>query len=142
MMDVTEGLTEKMTSEQRPDKNLKGQGGVEGDRIRSEDGVVGWGQTREANAWPLAPAWRKMGRTEQRTEKIRFPFLKDHSGAFLVAQTVKRLPAMWETRVQSLCWEDPLEKEMATHSSILAWKISWMEPGRLQSMGLYRVGHD
>lgn len=47
-----EGLTEKMTSEQRPDKNLKGQGGVEGDRIRSEDGVVGWGQTREANAWP------------------------------------------------------------------------------------------
>ena len=56
---------------------------------------------------------------------------------------VKRLPTMWETRVQSLGQEDLLEKEMATHSSILAWKIPWMEePGRLQSMGLQRVGHD
>ena len=54
----------------------------------------------------------------------------------LVAQTVKRLPTMWETRVQSLCREDLVEKEMATHSSVLAWKIPWMEePGRLQSMG-------
>ena len=61
----------------------------------------------------------------------------------LVAQTVKRLPAMPETRVQSLGWEDPLEKEMATHSSTLAWKIPWMEePGRLQSMGSQRVGHN
>ena len=57
-------------------------------------------------------------------------------GASLVAQTVKRLPAMRETRVQFLGREDPLEKEMATHSSILAWKIPWTEePGRLQSMG-------
>ena len=56
---------------------------------------------------------------------------------------VKRLPAMRETRVQSLGWEDPLEKEMAAHSSILAWKIPWTEePGRLQSTGLQRVGHD
>ena len=56
---------------------------------------------------------------------------------------VKRLPTMQETRVQSLGWEDLLEKEMATHSSILAWKIPWMEePGRLQSMGSQRVGHD
>ena len=62
--------------------------------------------------------------------------------ASLVAQTVKRLPAMRETQVRSLDQEDPLEKEMATHSSILAWKISWMEPGRLQSMGSQRVGHD
>ena len=54
----------------------------------------------------------------------------------LVAQTVKRLPTMWETWVQSLGREDLLEKKMATHSSILAWKIPWMEkPGRLQSMG-------
>ena len=54
----------------------------------------------------------------------------------LVAQTVKRLPTMWETRVRSLGWEDPLEKEMATHSSSLAWKILWTEePGSLQSMG-------
>ena len=63
--------------------------------------------------------------------------------ASLVAQTVKRLPTMWETRVRSLGWEDPLEKEMATHSSTLAWKIPWTEePGRLQSMGSQRVGHD
>ena len=59
-----------------------------------------------------------------------------------MAQMVKRLPAMWETQVQSLGRDDPLEKETATHSSILAWKIPWMEePGRLQSMGLQRVGH-
>ena len=63
--------------------------------------------------------------------------------ASLVAQMVKRLPTMQETQVQFLGWEDPLEKEMATHSSILAWKISWMEePGRLQSMGSQRVRHD
>ena len=56
---------------------------------------------------------------------------------------VKRLSAVQETLVQSLGWEDPLEKEMATHSSILAWKILWMEePSRLQSMGSQRVRHD
>ena len=56
---------------------------------------------------------------------------------------VKRLPAMRKTQVRSLSQEDPLEKEMATHSSILAWKIPWTEePGRLQSMGLHRAGHD
>ena len=61
----------------------------------------------------------------------------------LVAQTVKHLPTVRETWVRSLGQEDPLEKEMATHSSILAWKISWMEePGRLQSMGSQRVGHN
>ena len=59
-----------------------------------------------------------------------------------MAQMVKRLSAMQETWVRSLGWEDPLEKEMAAHSSTLAWKITWMEePGRLQSMGLQRVGH-
>ena len=62
---------------------------------------------------------------------------------FLVAQMVKRLPTMQETRVRLLGREDPLEKEMATHSSILAWRFSWMEePGGLQSMGSKRVGHD
>ena len=62
---------------------------------------------------------------------------------YLVAQMVKHLPAMWETQVQFLGWEDPLEKEMAIHASSLAWKIPWTEePGRLQSMGLQRVGHD
>ena len=61
----------------------------------------------------------------------------------VVAQTVKHLPTMRETQDQSLGWEDPLEKEMTTHSSILAWKIPWTEePGRLQSMGSQRVGHD
>ena len=56
---------------------------------------------------------------------------------------VKRLPAMQETGVQSLGWDDLLEKEMATHSSILAWRIPWTEEhGRLQSMGSQRVGHD
>ena len=60
-----------------------------------------------------------------------------------MAQTVKNLPAMWETRVRSLGQEDPLQKEMATHSSILAWRIPWMEkPGGLQSVGPQRVGHD
>ena len=81
--------------------------------------------------------------------------------ASLVAQRLKCLPAMWETWVRSLGGEDPLEKEMATHSSILAWRIPWMEkamaphsstlewkiqwmeePGRLQSMGSLKVGHD
>ena len=60
-----------------------------------------------------------------------------------MAQTVKHLSAMHETWVQSLGWEDPLEKEMAAHSSILVWKMLWMvEPGRLLSMGLQIVGHD
>ena len=64
-------------------------------------------------------------------------------GASLVAQMVKHLPAIRKTWVQSLGREDPLEKEMATRSSSLAWKIPWTEePGRLQSMGLQRVGHD
>ena len=63
--------------------------------------------------------------------------------ASLVAQTVKRLPTMQDTWVRSLGQEDPLEKEKATHSSILAWKIPWTEePGGLQSMGSQRVGHD
>ena len=63
--------------------------------------------------------------------------------ASLVAQTVKRLPAMQETRVRFLGREDPLEKEMTIHFSTLAWKIPWTEkPDRLQSMGLQRVRHD
>ena len=62
---------------------------------------------------------------------------------FLVAQMVRSLPAMQETRVESLREEDPLEKGMATHSSILAWRIPWTEkPGGLHSTGLQRVGHD
>jgi len=61
----------------------------------------------------------------------------------MVAHTVKHLSVMWETWVQSLGQEDPLEKEMAIHSSILAWKIPWTEePGGLQSMGSQRVRYD
>ena len=61
----------------------------------------------------------------------------------LVVQMVKNLPAIQETQVHSLNWEDPLEKGMATHSSILAWRITWTEEsGRLQSMELQRVGHN
>ena len=61
----------------------------------------------------------------------------------MVAKTVKNLPAMWETQVQFQGWKDPLEMGMATHSSILAWRIPWTEkPGRLQSMGSQRVEHD
>ena len=61
----------------------------------------------------------------------------------LVAQTVKQLPVMWETRVRSLGWEDPLEKEMTTHSNTPTWKIPWMwEPDVLQSQGLQRVRQD
>ena len=60
-----------------------------------------------------------------------------------MAQMVKNLPAVQKTQVQSLGWEDPLEKGMATHSSILVWKIPWTEdPYRLQSMGSQRVRHD
>ena len=63
--------------------------------------------------------------------------------ASLIAQSVKNLPAVQETWFQPLSWEDPLEKEMATHSSILTWEMPWTEePGGLQSMGSQRVGHD
>ena len=65
------------------------------------------------------------------------------AGASLVAQLIRNLPAMQETWGWSLGWEDPLEKGMATHSSILAWRIPWTgEPGGIQSKGLQRVGHD
>ena len=66
-----------------------------------------------------------------------------YSWVSFLAQLVKNLPVMWKTLVQSLGLEYPLEKEMATHSSILAWRIPWTEePGGLQSMVLQRVGHD
>ena len=74
-------------------------------------------------------------------EGIGYPL--QYTWASLVAQLVKNLPAMWETWVQSLGWEDPLEKGKVTHSSILAWEIPWTEePGGLQSMESQRVGHD
>ena len=70
----------------------------------------------------------------------RYPL--EYSWASLVTQMVENPPAMWETWVRSLDWEDPLEEGLATHSSILAWRISWTEElGRLQSMGVQRVRH-
>ena len=72
-----------------------------------------------------------------------FLFWPRPSDRSLVAQILRNLPGTWETSVQSLGGEDPLEKEMATHSSILAWRIPGTEePGGLQPMGLQRVGHD
>ena len=70
-------------------------------------------------------------------------YLLQYSWVFLVAQKVKNLPAMQETWIRSLCWEDALEEGMATHSSILTWRIARTEePHGLQSIGLQRVGHD
>ena len=75
--------------------------------------------------------------------KLNFQSSINYYLSSLVAQTVKRLSTMWETRVRSLGREDPLEKEMAIHSSTGPWKVPWTEePGRLQSMGSQRVGHD
>ena len=72
-----------------------------------------------------------------------WPFNRGTEFLTLVAQRLKNLPAVQETWVRSLDQEDPLEKEMATYSSILAWRIPWMEePGGLQSLGSQRVGHD
>ena len=89
---------------------------------------------------------RKQNNSDQRLRNIiNFTFEFGHMFlcASLVAQRLKYLPAMQETWVWSLIWEDPLEKEMATHSSILAWRIPWTEePGGLQSTGSQRVGHD
>ena len=76
-------------------------------------------------------------------QKKAFVFCEAYRRASLVAQIVKNLPAMQETQVRSLGREDPLEKEMSIHSSILVWEIPWTEaPSGLQSMGLQRIGHD
>ena len=78
-----------------------------------------------------------------RIQAFHYAFTNTNTRTSLVAQTVKHLPTMQETWIQSLGWEDLLEKDMATHSSILTWRIPWTEePGGLQSMGSQRVGHD
>ena len=100
--------------------------GRQGNTVRRNPGLGIWGEKRAHNSCCRNSALEKVS---PRTS--------------LVAQTAKRLPPMQETRVRFLGREDPLDKEMATHSSTLAWKIPWMEdPGRLQSMGSQRVGHD
>ena len=98
----------------------------------------------------MGPAWKRTSSILSRRRlkydritSIALINLKMLGKKGLVAQRVKSLPAMWETQVWSLDWQDPLEKEMANHSSILAWRIPWMEePGRLQSMGLRTVRHN
>ena len=81
--------------------------------------------------------------SQAHTDNVHCMWYIFHRGAALVAQTVEHLPALQETLGPSLGQEDPLEKEMATHSSTPAWRTSWTEePGGLQSMGLQRVGHD
>ena len=90
---------------------------------------------------PRFSSW--VGKISWRRDRLPTPVFMGFpggSGASLVAQTVKHLPTVQETWTQSLCWEDLLEKEMATHSSILAWKIPWTEElGRLQSMGVQEL---
>ena len=101
--------------------------------------MVIWLRKLKQGLWINLEGWDKEGggREFQKGGDICIPMTS------LVAQMVKHLPTMRETRVQSLGREYLLEKEMATHSSILAWKIPWTEePGRLQSMGSQRVGHD
>ena len=84
-----------------------------------------------------------MGSEPKKQTQIGKVLKKKHDWASLVAQTEKNLPAVWETRVQSLGWEDPLEEGLETCFSILAWRIPWTEePGRLQFTGSQRVRHD
>jgi len=86
---------------------------------------------KDGGAW-----WAAIYGVAQSRTRLKQLSSSTSSRAFLLAQTLKNLPAMWETQVRSLGGEDPLEKEMATHCSILAWRIPWTEePGWLQSMG-------
>ena len=129
----------------RRQAGVMGQQGEFGALLWEERRIVAWtGPCLEGVFWGAygngADTWfteRAFSRNVWAAEKIY------KSWASQVAQMVKSLPAMQETRVQSLGWEDPLEKEMKTYSSTLAWNIPWMEePGRLQSMGSQRVRQD
>ena len=104
---------------------------------REVGGRIGMGKTCE----PTAFSFQCMTKfTTKKKSAIRDKVI---GKKWMVAQTIKRLLTMQETQVQSLAWEDPLKEEMATHSSILAWKIPRTEEcGRLQSMGSQRVRHD
>ena len=93
--------------------------------------------------YPARLSFRFDGEIKSFPDKQKLREFSTTKLALVVAQMIKHLPTMRETRVQSLGQEYLLEKEMATHSSTLAWKIPWtVEPGRLQSMGWQRIGHD
>ena len=93
--------------------------------------------------YPARLSFRFIGEIKSFPDKQKLREFSTTKLALVVAQMIKHLPTMRETRVQSLGQEYLLEKEMATHSSTLAWKIPWtVEPGRLQSMGWQRIGHD
>ena len=99
------------------------------------------GSNGKESAWNAGDPSMIPGSGRSAGEGIGYPL--QYSWAFLLAQLVKNPPAMQDTWVQSLAWEDPLEKGKATHSSILAWRIPWTkEPGRLQSIGSQRVRHN
>jgi len=92
---------------------------------------------------PVADSFQYLAKLIQYPKKYIYIFLNSPGWTSLVAQMVKRLSTMWETRVRALGQEDTLEKKMAIHSSAIAWKIPWTEePGRLQSVGSQTVGHD
>ena len=106
-------------------------------RVRLE--LENWSGLKWNTGQPGGEGFADIKGQSQETESCKWSRKEQAS---LVAQTVKNLPAVQETLVQSLGWEDPLEEGMATHSSILAWRIPWIEdPGRLQSIGLQRVRH-
>ena len=106
----------------------------------------------ESQGWRIPGTGEPGGLLSMRLPRVRHDWsnlaaaaaaTNTHTWTSLVAQTVKHLPIMREIWVQSLGWKDLLEKEMATYSSVLAWKIPWMEEtGRLQSIGSQRVGHN
>ena len=105
--------------------------------------VHGIFQARVLEWGAIAFSWPQSSQTPNKHLFISVKHCVFIDPASLVAQRLKHLPAKRETWVRSLGWEDPLEKEMATHSSILAWRIPWKEePGGLQSKGLQRVGHN
>ena len=102
-----------------------------------------WPRNWTGVSWVAGGFFTKLNCKGSPKEQGTLNFFDSFYMASLLAQMVKCLPAMQETRVWFLGREDPLEKEMATHSITLAWKFPWMEePDRLQSMGLQRVGHD
>ena len=122
----------------------------EGKKWRGQINIILWVLSKGADstAWsrvcfPLTINNQSICEIKNFVGKTNSETSSKHIGASLVAQIVKNLPAMQETQVRSLAWEDPLEKWMTAHSSILAWRNPWTEePGRLQSMESERVGHN